>query len=191
MEFMDWTEDGLRAVGFKGFVSLADAPAEVIPTGPGVYVVLRYTHAPPEFSELSQAGHIKGKDPTVDGPALRTAWVTGASVLYIGKAAAGNSGRRGLRRRLTEYRRHGRGEPVSHWGGRYVWQLADCAGLLAAWRTTDLDEDPESLESGMIAQFVADYGARPFANRKLGTRTGPVPGPPEAPGLDQSRRRTA
>ena len=169
VEHVGWTEDGLRAVGFRGFVGLMDISADAIPREPGVYAIVRPAGALPEFSESSPAGHFKGKDPTVHPSALHTAWVAGASVLYIGKAAAGSTGRRGLPRRLTEYQRHGRGEPVGHWGGRYIWQLVDHPSLLVAWRTTDSKEDPEALEAELIAQFVAAYGARPFANRKVGT----------------------
>ena len=168
MEHVDWTEDGLRVAGFRGFIALTNISADMIPGEPGVYVVVRTTLEPPKFSASSPAGHPKGKEPTVSHSALHAAWVTNASVVYIGKAGAGRTGRRGLRRRLVEYQQHGRGEPVGHWGGRYIWQLVDHASLLVAWRTT-AGEDPASLEASLIKQFAVAYGARPFANRKLGT----------------------
>ncbi|WP_345679580.1 hypothetical protein [Yinghuangia aomiensis] len=94
----------------------------------------------------------------------------GAEVLYVGKATAGCSGRRGLDVRLDEFRRFGAGEAARHWGGRYVWQLADATALLLAWRETG-DADSADAKADLIAEFIAAHDARRFANRIRGRQT--------------------
>ncbi|WP_259294670.1 hypothetical protein [Streptomyces canus] len=156
--------------GFVGFVPFADLPRNAVPEGKGIYVVLRPLTAPPLFLTRSPAGHPKGHDPTVTTAILNSAWVPGATVVYVGKAA----GRRGLRNRLNAYRRQGQGRNAGHSGGAYIWQLSDSDTLLVAWRTvTDLPAG--RAEAELIAEFTALHGALPFANRNRGSLPGRRP----------------
>jgi hypothetical protein len=160
---MDWSQQGLRHAGFSGWVPFNALGTTNVPTDPGVYVVLRPTNTTPQFRPVSPAGWFKGKDPSVPIADLEQSWVPDSPLLYIGKANGGSTGRRGLRKRLDEYRRHGAGIPVGHWGGRYVWQLADSDELLVAWKTT-ADGVARELERDMIAEFKTTHSKRPFAN---------------------------
>ncbi|MGL6182100.1 MAG: HlyU family transcriptional regulator [Aestuariivirga sp.] len=107
------TLDGLRDLGFSGFLpfrALLDCLGE-IPAEPGVYVVAAPPGFVPRWREVGSGGHFKGEDPNVPQSRLSGKWVPGAAVLYFGKAGAGATGRRGLRRRLEEYARFGGGAP--------------------------------------------------------------------------------
>lgn len=59
------TTEPIDLSGFAGWVPFAALPTADVPTGPGVYVVVRPIDDPPTFLDTSPAGHFKGKDPTV------------------------------------------------------------------------------------------------------------------------------
>lgn len=163
------TQRTLTARGFRGFVPFRELPGSNVPTGHGIYVVIRADTSPPSFLPTSPAGHLKGRDPSVTADKLRDAWVDGATVVYIGKAA----GKDGLNQRLADYRRHGTGLLAGHWGGRYIWQLADSDALLVAWRPTTEDDAGEA-EQDLIDEFKELHGgALPFANLRNNARKTP------------------
>ncbi|MCB8900903.1 MULTISPECIES: hypothetical protein [unclassified Streptomyces] len=172
--------------GFTGFVPFAGLPHSAVPAEKGIYVVLRTADSAPVFFERNPAGRHKGLDPSTTVATLKSSWVPGASVVYIGKAA----GRHGLRKRLNAYRREGQGRNAGHSGGGYIWQLADSEGLLVCWRIT-ADQPPADAEGELIAEFTAAHGKIPFANRNRGSR--PVVAPAVFPGghRDPEERRAA
>lgn len=157
--------ESLKESGFLGFVSVQDLTTEncgQVSQQPGVYIVIRSVNSPPDFSSTSPGGHFKGKNPTVPTQELNTNWVDGASVVYIGKAGGSNSSAT-LKKRLRQYMQFGSGRLVGHWGGRYIWQLADYASLLVCWRPT-APEEPADVETRLLRGFQAVHGKRPFAN---------------------------
>jgi hypothetical protein len=90
---------------------------------------------------------------------LHAKWVPGAHTVYLGKGDK-------LQSRLKTYARFGAGEPVAHWGGRYIWQLADADELLVAWRALgDGVATAREDEIGLLGHFRALHDCqRPFAN---------------------------
>ncbi|MFD9591962.1 hypothetical protein ACFWA9_04280 [Kitasatospora sp. NPDC059973] len=158
------THATLAKRGFVGFVPFANLPYSAVPADEGVYVVLRPATSRPVFLPRSPAGHRKGRDPSATAATLNRAWVPGAQVVYVGKAA----GRQGLSKRLNAYRRQGQGRNAGHGGGEYVWQLADSDTLLVAWRA-GAEPPAGRAEAELIAEFTAVHGALPFANRNRGS----------------------
>ncbi|MDX3233322.1 hypothetical protein [Streptomyces sp. ME19-01-6] len=67
----------MTARGFRGFVPFRELPGSNVPTGHGIYVVIRTDTSPPSFLPTSPAGHLKGRDPSVTADtsdALLVAW---------------------------------------------------------------------------------------------------------------------
>jgi hypothetical protein len=150
----------LQAEGFSGFVSfdqLQSGELERVPQGAGIYVVVREDRSRPTFMQSSSGGHFKGRDPTELVEVLDAKWVDGAAIVYVGK---GDS----LRRRLKQYCAFGAGRPVGHWGGRYIWQLADDDALVVGWRACDAGETAAEAEAALVRRFKEAFGRLPFAN---------------------------
>lgn len=152
---------GLEAVGFVGWRSWRDLRAtslREVPAEAGCYVVYRGSSDSPAFLEANPGGRFKGRDPTVPIDLLEAKWLAGANTVYVGKAGS-------LRSRLRQYARFGAGDPVGHWGGRYVWQLADSGELLVAWRRVDGAEPARIYEKRLLERFASLHEQRrPFAN---------------------------
>jgi hypothetical protein len=156
----DFSDQALREEGFSGFVTFAELLAGAladVPTSGGVYLVYRDDEAEPVFLDERPGGRFKGRNPTELVETLSGNWVPATQVMYIGK---GDS----LRRRLKQFADFGAGKPVGHWGGRYIWQLADSADLLAAWREANTEETAAGAERALIERFKTSHGCLPFAN---------------------------
>lgn len=149
--------------GFEGFIPFESLDMEHIPTDPGVYAVLRNLQHEHVAASSSVGGWFKGKNPTVQLEILSARLMPATETLYIGKADAGSTGKRGLRKRIHELARFGRGEPVGHWGGRYLWQLSNSPKLLVAWLPVQ-GRPASSIEDAFLDEFFTLHGQLPFAN---------------------------
>jgi hypothetical protein len=160
-----FTEQHLQDLGFTGFCSLSVLPrgGGPVPSVSGVYAVTlgSSTHT---FLDRSAGGHFKRNDPTVSPDKLTAKWVEGTATLYIGRA-------NDLRKRIDLLARYGRGEPVAHQGGRYLWQLAEHGELLVCWRP---EADPVQAETELLEDFESTVGQLPCANLVRGTRAQPL-----------------
>ncbi len=158
---MDFTREGLERAGFLGFRTISELSATrcaSAPESPGVYIVLRESAAQPSFLPVGTGGRFKRKDPNVPIEELQRKWVAGAAVVYIGMTTAT------LRKRVGDYMRFGNGGAVGHYGGRYIWQLADAQRLLVCWKVTTGDH-AEGVERDLLDEFRLQHDHQvPFAN---------------------------
>ena len=166
------TIDDLKKAGFEGFCSVEKLREDLsgIPAVQGVYMVVYQGGGMPEFLEVGTGGLFKGKNPNVAVSELKSNWVDGTCVVYIGKAggveANGKKSNSKLQKRISDYLDFGSGEPVGHWGGRLIWQIKDSKDLLFCWKAIPEQEgNPVEIEKEFIADFKRQYGGkRPFAN---------------------------
>jgi hypothetical protein len=155
-----FTKQHLQQAGFVGFRPLLSDLGMRIPDEPGTYVVLwGGTHRPKVHGD-STGGRFKGKDPHVPIHVAEAKLIPQTPTLYIGRTE-------NCRKRIALLARFGRGEPVGHWGGRYLWQLAGPEHLVVAWRT---ERDPVAAEADLLDEFEAHFGALPYANLVRGRR---------------------
>lgn len=107
-----WDQDGLEAIGFQGFVPLANLQLKTVPTGHGIYVVLRPDLGRPH--EFLEDNPVKKVGIAIYSRSdLEKRWLPDAEVVYIGKAM----GAKGLQDRLRPYSKKNN----SHSGGRAIW----------------------------------------------------------------------
>ena len=157
-----FTETDLRSRGFTGFKAFGDLDLSAVPREPGVYAVLQASSGGHTVLDASVGGRFKGKDPT-DDPAKLMGRLWEVPTIYIGKADAGARSTRGLHKRITEFCKFGKGLPVGHWGGRYIWQLSNSQDLRIAWLPVT-DRSAKVAEDELLEEFFVAYGQLPFAN---------------------------
>lgn len=158
--------DFYQKMGFEGFKSVRELMQniELVPNKKGIYLVFFPDEESPVFVEKGSGGFFKGKNPNVSINDLKKQWVEDERLLYIGKAGRANS-KATLQSRLKQYMRFGQGEPVGHWGGRLIWQLANAKDLIVCWKILGVDKEPREEERKMILNFKTVHnGKRPFAN---------------------------
>lgn len=162
MNFNDITS--IKESGFEGFIKINElmmTNCANVPRQQGIYFVLNPTRQR-DLSDLNVGGHFKGRNPTISFTELQSNWVDDTLVLYIGKAG-GFSSQATLHSRLKQYMRFGNGEPVGHWGGRFIWQLNNNQDLVIGWKPLP-GEEPREVEKRLIREFTTVYRKRPFAN---------------------------
>jgi hypothetical protein len=147
--------------GFSGYVSFTELRASgvsAVTPRAGIYIVVRRSTEKPTFLVESCGGRFKDREPAVACELLAATWIPEAPIIYVGKAGS-------LLVRLTAYADFGVGKRVGHWGGRYIWQLADRDELLVAWKECPAGETPETADAELVRDFKrAHDGRRPFAN---------------------------
>lgn len=150
--------------GFEGGCSVRELRSAIdrIPATGGVYLVVRSPQTQCSVTEKSTGCWMDGMNPAVDVQILRERLCTQpeSPIMYIGKAGGAVQT---LRSRIRQYLRFGAGQRSPHWGGRYIWQLAEAESLLVYWRP-ETHNDPRTVEKRLIALHEKRFGSLPFAN---------------------------
>jgi len=161
---MSFTRRGLKARGFEGFRTLHELASnpDPLPRDYGLYVILRELGSRPAFLLKSPAGRFQGKNPSYAISRLKEKWVTGAHVIYIGKA--GPAIGRTIRQRVGEFLRFGHGAAIAHRGGRAIWHIPNIWSARVAWKVCTEHELPPVEERALLCEFHSIFGKLPFAN---------------------------
>ena len=56
---------------------------------------------------------------------------------------------------------------MGHWGGRYLWQLADSSEFVIAWQESPTEVNPRDEEKQLLRRFRETHGRLPFANLRI------------------------
>lgn len=168
---MEFTQGGLKAAGFGGFVSFGALDAHRAElSSPGVYAVLRPEGSQLLLTEASTGFWYQGRNPAYRLAKLQKKWDLRTPVLYIGKAGDMDGGGITLWQRLQLFRRYGAGENVAHRGGRAIWQIQGAASQLrVCWMATS-GLDPECVEDQLLELFKDEFRVLPLANQKSGKK---------------------
>lgn len=162
----------IKEAGFVGFVKMGELfhDTSCIPPIKGVYFILKTDKKPPEFLSIGTGGYFNGENPNVSIAKLKSNWVEGIIVIYIGKGGGFNK-KKGvesyatLKSRLKTFISFGNGNKAAHRGGKYIWQLKNSAELLVCWLPTP-EKEPTDIETYFITEFKKQYNQRPFANNR-------------------------
>jgi len=163
--------DEIKKAGFTGFRTVEELFADhtCIDKVKGIYLVLYLDTSHPKFLQIGTgpALYKKKTNPNVAISVLKSNWIDKTIVIYIGKAGGKNSDgeetKATLRSRLLTYLNFGKGKDVRHYGGRFIWQLANYKELVFCWKKLP-DEEPYDVETTLICDFRSVFGKRPFAN---------------------------
>lgn len=157
---------GLLRIGFRLLGNIDRLKLEGIPNlegldKSGVYAVVSHQGYTPNFIDQNDARRRGNVIHPWDIAKLEKKWVSGAEVLYIGKAT--NT----LKERIRELVKHCRGRTSDtgpHKGGEILWQLKDYDRFEVLYLPTD---NPQKTENKLLQDFKNVMKKLPFANRRL------------------------
>jgi len=143
-----------------------------IPNEIGIYVIIKPKEMAINFLSNTKAiTEYNGKNMLYDSNILQSKFEhSDKNILYIGKAARSNK----LKGRLKQLVLYGNKEKlinngnrpvVNHRGGRAIWQIENCMGLLVGWM---LCGHAGEFEKELLKEYMNKYGVLPVANWKIG-----------------------
>lgn len=165
--------EGLITIGFKSLGKWGDIlrkglPKELLLENPGVYSVLRLENSPPNFLPPEIAKNNKNVLKPLSVQQLEKFWIQNVDVLYFG--AAGLQGKRSLKKRLNDMKRHCLGDEYkskNHKGGEILWQLQNYEMFEILILATTPFPIPRLWECALNRRFFDLTNKLPFANSEV------------------------